>query len=414
MSSWTEVTIGDLGKVVTGSTPPSRHPEWFGNLVPFVTPSDMTEGDRRPHPSRWLSGEGRDRLRKRLVPSGAVAFVSIGATIGKICLLPEESVTNQQINTVVPYEDIDNRFVYYLLKYNVPAIAQAAGGAATPIINKTTFSSISVMVPEDADQVRIGEVLGTFDDLIENNRRRIELLEEMARTIYHEWFVKFRYPGHEEVPMVDSELGMIPEGWQVQELSSVARVNDSSRKPNAEELFKYLDISSLAEREIGDLNEIVGSEAPGRARRVVQAGDIVWATVRPNRRAHALLVDPDANWIASTGLAVITPTEISSAYLFEAVSAQTFSDWLVSRATGSAYPAVRAKDFEEALMLVPETSVEDSFVEVVAPMHKLSWALHQENKTLASMRDLLLPKLVTGQIDVSSLDLGSMISEKVN
>ncbi|MCK6096333.1 restriction endonuclease subunit S [Micrococcus sp. EYE_162] len=275
---------------------------------------------------------------------------------------------------------------------------------------KPFLKHFDVYLPDRDVQERVAAALDVFDDLIENNRRRVEILEEMARSIYREWFVKFRYPGHEDVPMVDSALGLIPDGWEVQPLSAIATVNGSSRKPGGDEVFRYLDISALSERHIGELEAIGGSSAPGRARRVVSPGDTVWATVRPNRRAHALLVAPDSDWIASTGLAVLTPSTVSPDFLFETSSATAFSDWLVGRATGSAYPAVRAKDFEEAPIVVPDVAVDAAFADKVSPMHDLSWRLRNECSRLAALRDLLLPKLVTGQIDVSSLDLDAVIS----
>ncbi|MGP9694133.1 restriction endonuclease subunit S [Brachybacterium sp. AOP25-B2-12] len=289
------------------------------------------------------------------------------------------------------------------------------GGATVGHLNVGDIRKLNVTpMPVDADhQANVAEVLGSIDDLIENNRRRIELLEETARAIYREWFVNYRYPGHEDVPMVDSALGLIPDGWEVQPLAAIATVNGSSRKPGGDEVFRYLDISALSERHIGELEAIGGSSAPGRARRVVSPGDTVWATVRPNRRAHALLVAPDSDWIASTGLAVLTPSTVSPDFLFETSSATAFSDWLVGRATGSAYPAVRAKDFEEAPIVVPDVAVDAAFADKVSPMHDLSWRLRNECSRLAALRDLLLPKLVTGQIDISTLDLDALVARQV-
>ena len=199
----------------------------------------------------------------------------------------------------------------------------------------------------------------------------------------------------------------------MEKLATIADVNQSSRKPGVDEVIQYLDISALAEREIGELDAIPGPDAPGRARRVLNPGDTVWATVRPNRRAHALVVAPGEDWIASTGLAVLSPKAVSSNFLFEATSTTAFSDWLVGRATGSAYPAVRAKDFEEALVVVPEVAVDAAFAVKVSPMHELSWKLRVECSALVKLRDLLLPRLVTGQIDVSTLDLGALVEGAV-
>lgn len=154
MKGWHNCTIGDLGRVVTGSTPPAKHPEWFGAVSPFITPSDMTSGSRRARAERSLSEEGVNRLRSRLLPAGCTCFVCIGS-IGKLCLTDSAAITNQQINAVVPAEGVDGRFVYYLLKHNAARIASVAGGAATPIINKSAFAAMPVRVPDAQSQASI-------------------------------------------------------------------------------------------------------------------------------------------------------------------------------------------------------------------------------------------------------------------
>ena len=121
----------------------------------------------------------------------------------------------------------------------------------------------------------------------------------------------------------------------------------------------------------------------------------------------------DRNWIASTGLAVLTPKSVSSALLFEAVSTREFSDYLVSQEGGAAYPAVKPKDFEAAMLLVPPPELDRRFEATVACHHELIWTLRAQSAQLAATRDLLLPRLVTGQIDVSSLDLGALIEDSV-
>jgi type I restriction enzyme S subunit len=111
MTEWRICTIGDLGEVVTGTTPRARHPEWFGDCTDFITPSDISAEDRRARPQRMLSAEGVQQLKGRLLPAGSVGFVSIGATIGKLCLLESPAISNQQINAVVPHSDTNGRFV---------------------------------------------------------------------------------------------------------------------------------------------------------------------------------------------------------------------------------------------------------------------------------------------------------------
>lgn len=414
MSEWRNVTLADISdRVDYGYTASASEDPALPRLL-RITDIAQTHLDWSGVPGCPIDGKN---LSKYKLATDDIVVARTGATVGyakRIRTHPEAVFASYLVRFRLAPEAAPS-FVGAIVESSDYKrwVQQNAGGAAQPNASAKVLSSFPLRLPDKETQVRIGAVFDTIADLIENNRRRIEVLEEMARAIYREWFVKFRYPGHEGVPMVDSALGLIPEGWEVQPLAAIATVNGASRKPGGDEVFRYLDISALSERHIGELEAIGGSSAPGRARRVVSPGDTVWATVRPNRRAHALLVAPDSDWIASTGLAVLTPSTVSPDFLFETSSATAFSDWLVGRATGSAYPAVRATDFEEAPIVVPDAAVDAAFADKVSPMHDLSWRLRNECSRLAALRDLLLPKLVTGQIDISTLDLDALVARQV-
>jgi len=143
-------------------------------------------------------------------------------------------------------------------------------------------------------------------------------------------------------------------------------------------------------------------DAPGRARRIVRHGDIIWSTVRPNRRSYALIVNPEPNLIVSTGFAVLTAKTVPFSYLYLTVTTDEFADYLTNHATGSAYPAVTGKEFERAQLVVPPKSLRDRFHEATEPMLNLSWCLHQRNTNLRTTRDFLLPKLISGEIPVEA------------
>ena len=135
------------------------------------------------------------------------------------------SFTNQQVNSVIVNEnEHDPFFVYHLLATFREELKANAGGAATPIINKTAFSEIEVNVPSLSVQQRIAGILSAYDDLIENNQRRIRILETMASALYREWFVEFRFPGHDKIPRVASPLGDIPQSWEVKKLKDVCHL----------------------------------------------------------------------------------------------------------------------------------------------------------------------------------------------
>jgi type I restriction enzyme S subunit len=145
--------------------------------------------------------------------------------------------------------------------------------------------------------------------------------------------------------------------------------------------------------------------APSRARRIVHHGDIIWSTVRPNLRAYALVIDPPSDLIVSTGFAVITPSEIPFSYLYLAVTTNDFVGYLSNRTTGAAYPAVNTNDFEEARVLLPSKPLLDYFNGMVEPILLLTNSVRNMNETLGKTRDLLLPKLSSGKIDVSDMDI---------
>ena len=310
---------------------------------------------------------------------------------------------------------VDGRYLRYLFasSYGRSRMATIATRTAVSGIKGSSLAKLVIRIPSLATQHRVADALDSFDLLIENNRRRAEVLEEMARAIYREWFVHFRFPGHEDATFTDSDVGSIPEGWKRQRLSALAKVNPQSRTPVAGEVVRYLDISCLGDRTLDQPQPVSGEDAPGRARRVVAAGDVVWSMVRPNRRAHALLVRPGSDWIASTGTAVLRPEAVTSSYLFEVVSSQEFTDYLVSRARGSAYPAAKVQDFKDAIIVQPRPEVVSQFTATVGPLHRMIWTLREQSAGLGSTRDLLLPKLVTGQIDVSDLHLGANTEQAV-
>lgn len=408
MNGWRDTTIGGLGRVVTGSTPPSKHPDWFGDDLPFVTPSDITFGNRRPRPERWLSQSGRDCLRTRVVPPGSAAFVCIGATIGKVCLVETEAITNQQINTVIPGPHTDSRFLYSLLRHLAPTVTQGASGAATPIINKSAFSAIPVRIPDLETQVRIGEVLGALDDLIENKRRRVEVLEEMARAIYREWFVKFRYPGHGDVPLVDSALGPIPEGWGVASLSAIADIT-TGQSPKSE-FYNDAGIGKPFHQGVADF----GSHFPSTRKwcsvegRSAFDGDILVSVRAPVGRINIANTDITIG----RGLAGLRAKDGRQGLLLGHLR-EAFAEEDSMGNDGAIFKSLSKTELSSVAVLVPPSDFADAANEILTDNLTMIRGLAQTTRQLSDIRDLLLPKLVTGQIDLSALDLDVLLVEQV-
>lgn len=307
------------------------------------------------------------------------------------------------LNTALYVEDFKGnhpRFIAYLFTTLELAAQNVAG--AVPGVNRNTLHQIPVCLPGIEIQQKIVGVLAAYDDLIATNQRRIQLLEDAARHIYREWFVRLRFPGHESVAIKDG----MPKGWSTKNLDSVADVNARTiTVKDRPDSVLYIDISSVTPGQIENVTPYAFQEAPGRARRRVTHGDVIWSCVRPNRRSYALIWEPDEKLVASTGFAVISATETPFSYLYFAITTDDFVGYLEQNATGAAYPAVIAKTFENAAILIPHQSTLAEFDRHTRPMLEQIEVLKSQNRKLAKARDLLLPKLMSGQLDVSRIPL---------
>ena len=226
MSSWCNITVDDLGEIITGYTPPIIQTEYFGDEYPFITPTDITIDSRIVQTERFLSQKGYEYRKNRLLPRDAVCVTCIGATIGKTCMTTVPSATNQQINSVVVNQDkYDPYFVYYLLRTKTDVIQSVANGAATPIVKKSTFASINVYVPPLPTQRTIVNFLdrktGQIDELIRIKERRIELLQEQRTALINQAVTKGLDPNVEMKPSGVEWIGEIPTHWEIGKIKRV-------------------------------------------------------------------------------------------------------------------------------------------------------------------------------------------------
>jgi type I restriction enzyme S subunit len=300
---------------------------------------------------------------------------------------------------------LDHRFLFYSFLH----IGQSRGfdpfftGATIYHLPLEKLAKVEVPVPPLPVQRRIADILSSYDELIENSQRRIRILETMARALYREWFVHFRFPGHETHPRVPSPLGDIPQGWEPKKLAIVAEVNRAqiSARTAPEELH-YIDISSVSPGQIDSITTYAFADAPGRARRIVQHGDVLWSCVRPNRRSHAQVMHPEPNTIASTGFAVLTATKVPFTFLYFATTTDDFIAFLTNNATGAAYPAVTATTFEKADLVIPPAPLLKKFGAATIPMAEQIHTLQRQIQNLSRTRDLLLPRLLSGQVELKT------------
>jgi type I restriction enzyme S subunit len=405
------VRVAELGRIVTGKTPPSTRPELFGDMHPFLTPTDIDGIGRYIEPARFLSPEGRDYQHRLLLPERSVCVVCIGATIGKVCMTARPSFTNQQINSVVVDEtEHDPFFVYHLMTTLRDTLKANAGGAATPIINKSAFSEIEVRVPTLRVQQQVGAVLSAYDEMIENNTRRIQILERMAQALYREWFVHFRFPGHAKVKRVASPLGPIPQGWELTRIGDVIETlgggTPSTKVP------AYWDDGTINWYAPSDLTAANALFVAESSRKITERGlqessaklfpaNCVMMTSRATIGVIAINTTP-----ATTNQGFITciPTARLCAYHIVEWIKQNL-ELITNVASGATFKEISRGEFRDLQIVLPPEPVEREYEAAVDPMYQDIRVLLAKNANLRRTRDLLLPKLISGALDVSKLEI---------
>jgi type I restriction enzyme S subunit len=242
-------------------------------------------------------------------------------------------------------------------------------------------------------------VVSAYDDLIENNNRRIKLLEEMAQRIYREWFVDFRYPGHEAVPLVESELGSIPEGWCSRPLSSLAKVVMGQSPPSS--AYNRDSEGKPFHQGVGTF----GAHFPAHhvysksGARLAAKGDILMSVRAPVGRINVA----DRQMILGRGLSGISAQNAPFEFLL--FSLRHFFREEDVMGNGSIFKSVTRRDVEDLPLPWPGDGLAQRFSDVVSPMWRHLHLLTKEQVILQSTRDLLLPRLVSGEIDVTDLDI---------
>jgi len=356
----------------------------------------------------FVSEQKAQELRANWARPLDVVFTQRG-TLGQVGLIPKDSpydrfvISQSQMKLTVDTKRASPEFIYYTFRApeTVQRITDLASSSGVPHINLETLRQFEITLPSLDVQHRIAGILSAYDDLIEVNTRRITILEEMARRLFDEWFVKCRVPA-EKRTLITTLSDSLPSGRIETALADIASVNADTISPaDAPSVIHYIDISSVSPGVVNEIRTLAFSEAPGRARRRVRSGDILWSMVRPNRRSHALLVRPQPDTIASTGFAVLTARTVPWSYLYLALTTDQFVSYLEGRTRGSTYPAVSASDFEEATLLLPPKKALQEFDRHATPTLELADGLHHQNQKLRAARDLLLPKLISGEIDLS-------------
>jgi type I restriction enzyme S subunit len=342
------------------------------------------------------------KIAKHRLRNGDIVIARTGATTGwaKYIANPPEAVFASYLVRIQPNESVDSRYVGFIVESQVykDFIQQHMGGAAQPNANAQVLTSFEIPRPSLPIQRRIAGILSAYDDLIENSQRRIKILEEIARRLYREWFVHFRFPGHETCSFVESPLGEIPEGWEVRGLGDIAEeMRRNVVKGKLDEPRPYVGLEHIPRRSLALDNWDTTTDL-GSNKLEFKKGEVLFGKIRPY--FHKVSVAP-FDGLCSADTIVIRPRG-PEYYAF--VVACVFSDEFVAHASassnGSKMPRANWGVLKDRRVVIPKGKLAVKFSALVADIIAQQHALVFQVRNLRRTRDLLLPRLLSGQIDV--------------
>ncbi|MDP8727783.1 restriction endonuclease subunit S [Serratia marcescens] len=441
-----EYKIEDLGKVITGKTPPSKISDAFSAQgIPFVTPKDMDGRRLIDKTERYLSSQGVEAVRNCLLPQNSIAVSCIGSDMGKTVLLPGESITNQQINAiVVDSEHFDYKYVYYYLSTLQDDFKAIAGGSATPILNKGHFSQFKVSLPVKPVQNKIALILDSLDTKIEVNTEINHTLEQMAQALFKSWFVDFE--------PVKAKMAVLESGGSQADVMLAAMTAISGKDADALAVFErehpeqYAELKATAELfpsamqdselgnipvtwELGKLQDLLvlqrGFDLPSSARKdgefpliaasgpngthnvaMAKAPGVITGRSGVLGKVYLTLED---YWPLNTTLWVKEFKRATPCYAYELLR---LLDMKAFNA-GSAVPSLNRNHIHSLSYPLPPMALVNLFESSALLLHQRAHVNLKHSQSLALLRDTLLPKLLSGEITLPEAELAVSEAENV-
>ena len=414
---WSNYKLNELGFVGRGKSKhrPRNDPSLYGGEYPFIQTGDVKKANLfLTVYSQTYNDIGL--LQSKLWNRGTLC-ITIAANIAETAILGIDGCFPDSIIGFIPDESkADVRFIKYyfdLVKRNMQNISH---GTTQDNFSLEKLSLFDFYVPSLPLQNKISSILSAYDDLIENNTRRIAILEEMAQRIYKEWFVDFKYPGHENGEMVDSELGIIPETWGVKKLSDILSTLESGSRPRGGIDPAVREVPSIGAENILGLGKYnyskekyVTSEFFNEMRRgEIKSEDVLLYKDGAKLGRKSMFMDgfPHNECCINEHVFILRTNEsCSQAYLYFWLDLPKVTSDIINLNSNAAQPGINQMGVKSLPILLADDASMDKSNEMIYPLLSEIFNLAKKNKTLRQTRDLLLPKLISGQVDVSELDI---------
>jgi type I restriction enzyme S subunit len=378
---WETVNLGDvLHLIIGGGTPSKSKSEYWNGDIFWCSVKDM-EDDKHylSYTKDTITKKGLENSSANLIKAGTV-ITSTRMGLGRAFINKVDMAINQDLKALIPNERIDNRFLLWTIVSKRKELNMLGRGSTVKGITLDILKSIEIALPPLIVQRRIADILSAYDDLIENNQKQIKLLEEAAMRLYKEWFVNLRFPGYENTKIVDG----VPEGWRLGRVSELAE-------------FKRGKTITKKNAKDGNVPVVAGGLEPAYFHNVAN-------TVAPVITISASGANAGYTRLYNTDIWASDCSYIDASYGDKLYFIYTFlknnKEVIDNLQRGAAQPHVYAKDINALSTYIPESTIMEPFCNLVAPLFKKIAVQERLISELKQARDKLLPKLMSGEIEV--------------
>ncbi|WP_346675450.1 restriction endonuclease subunit S [Methanobrevibacter woesei] len=415
-SKWKKVKLKDIGKIITGKTPKTSIEDNYGGNIPFLTPSDNMDDKYIYHTNKTLSSKGLNEVKNCLIPKNSICVSCIGSDLGKVVLTTEDTVTNQQINSIIVNKNFDVEFIYYLMLIVGKKLNYLSkSSTAVPIINKSFFSSEIVTIPFKDIQIKISYILSTIDKKIEINKKINHNLEQLSQNLFRKWFIDFQLEsgfGMSE-PLKESSLGKIPESWEIKTIGDLSIVKGRIGWRG----YTTNDLVDEGPWVVGGKEITSGFIDFGTAKHLTrekyEESPEIMLKDKDLIIAKTGTIGPIAMFYKNYGEATLNPNvglirskKIAPALLLTFFKTPRAQYYLNEFTTSSVQPAINQTTIKQLKIALPsDKKLLDKIGEKFEEINLLQFNLNEEIKKLKTLRDTLLPKLMSGEIDVSNIKI---------
>lgn len=409
---WSNNKIIELiESIFSGGTPSTQKSEYWGGDLNWLS-SGETRNNFIYETEKTITQLGAKESSTKLAKKGDILIASAGQgfTRGQTSYLMKDSYINQSIIGIrTNPEKLYSLFLFYTLKSKYKLMRDLSdSNSSRGSLTCRLVENLDIRYPESIkEQQKIATILSNYDDLLENNIKRIELLEKIAKLVYDEWFVKFKFPGHETVKMVDSELGKIPEGWEIVTLESKFNIVLGGTPSRNKKEYWDGEINWINSGKVNDLRIIERSEG------ITELGLKKSSTkIMPKRTTVLAITGATLGQVSLTEIetganqsvvGIYDESNFYSSFIYLKIN--EIIQEMISKAGGGAQQHINKDIVKGTKILLPNDSIIKLFNDFINPLFNLLSDLLFKNKNLEKTRDLLLPKLITGDVDVSMLDV---------